>query len=70
MIQREITTRVYFYRGRYAHLLANSESPNRPDPALCGKAPFMFWEGTGDQNEIDKAARMPTCPQCERLVHE
>ena len=56
--------RVYTLWGRVAHLmLLGSEGA-----VLCQTytQPRSWWFGIGDQNEIDRAARMPLCRKCEQ----
>jgi hypothetical protein len=61
---------VYTRAGRRAHLLAPSQSPNDPDiPAFCRIWPERDgWLGTGSQDEWEKAASLPVCKDCLRVV--
>lgn len=62
-------TRVFLSRGRVAHLLDESRSPNvGTDEALCGAWAGLgqaVWLGTGTQDEHERAAELPLCLRCE-----
>lgn len=59
-------TRVYTYGGAVAHLLDELLSPNECNAARCGRMPGWpdLWHGTGNQDEIEKAADLPLCSPC------
>jgi hypothetical protein len=63
-------TRVYVFHGAVAHLLAAHKPPNGNATAVCGRSPVWFsaWLGTGSQAEYEKAAGLPTCAHCAKLV--
>lgn len=57
-------------KARECHFLPVLASPNSDDMALCGTEPeALMWFGTGNQEEIEKAARMKVCRECKR-VHD
>lgn len=63
-------TRVYTPGGRVAHALDSLSSPNDArSEALCGRTSFpSTWHGTGSQDEIEKAADLKMCGQCQSLL--
>jgi hypothetical protein len=64
--------RRYRMKGRVAHLIASGDLEQEVPHARCGEYPGdplttienWQWWGTGSQDEIDKAATMPTCRNC------
>lgn len=66
---RIMITRVYDgAKARKCHFLPVLASPNSDDMALCGEEPeALMWHGTGNQEEIEKAAHMTVCRECKRI---
>ena len=62
-------TKVYTHGGRVAHLMDPTKSPNSYAGALCNFSPNWPWEwqGTGNQDERDEAARRPVCRYCIKV---
>lgn len=62
--------RVYLRYGLVAHLLDPLKSPNDASKAVCGREPNTWpdtvWRGTGDQDEYDRANKLPTCKDCQK----
>ena len=60
----------YLSRGRVIHAL--SPDPTEREPARCGVSPQWFspdgWLGTAAQAEYERAAQLPRCPRCVRLL--
>lgn len=67
---REQMHQVYTLTGRRTHYLTGRSSPSDTASAsLCGVSPWpMAWFGTGSQDEFEKAAAMPFCSKCARLM--
>lgn len=59
---------VYLRRGGVTHVLPFAIHPSYPT-VLCGRELNWgeYWYGTGTQDEIDKARRMPLCIRCMNL---
>jgi hypothetical protein len=61
----------YLPRGTRAHTFL-STSPSDRGTAVCGTSPQWFdphgWHGTGTQNEYERAARLPKCKRCLRIL--
>lgn len=56
---------VYRFAGRMAHVIITSLNYNAS--ALCGmEAAIGGWYGTGNQDEYDKAQKLPLCSKCEK----
>lgn len=66
---RVMITRVFDGpKARKCHFLPVLSSPNSDDMALCGTEPeALMWFGTGNQEEIEKAARLTICRECKRI---
>jgi len=60
--------RVYLERGKVAHLLPASTSPNDGYPAVCGRRPWRNWFGTGTYDESIRAHTLPLCTNCAEIV--
>jgi hypothetical protein len=64
-------TRVYLSRGKVAHLKGNWTA-RQWFTAPCGASPAWYephgWYGTGTQEEIEKAAGLPLCKRCVKLL--
>lgn len=63
----EQCTRVYTRTGTRAHLMSPVQTI-RNGSVLCNRIHpewFTEWHGTGSQDEIDRAASLPTCMRCE-----
>jgi len=63
--------RVYLENGRVAHLVDDRVwNSTYTKPALCGQIPNRWfnqdWNGAEDQEEKEKAARLPTCKNCKK----
>lgn len=60
---------VYLRRGGITHVLPWGLRPAYPT-SLCGRQPELWgsWLGTGSQDEIDQARRMPLCLRCMTLT--
>lgn len=47
-------------------------APQGGSPARCGVQPVWFgaggWRGTGSQDEYERAATLPRCHRCVRLL--
>lgn len=63
---------VYLPHGGVTHIKPHIEdSMTTAYPTvLCGRSPQLFdaWRGTGSQDEIDQARRMPLCVRCMNLA--
>lgn len=63
---------VYLLHGEVTHVkpfIEDSMTTAYPT-VLCGRSPQLFdaWRGTGSQDEIDRARRMPLCTRCMTLA--
>lgn len=59
-------TRVYETKySRVCHLLHASHGPSDIAEVECGDL-RREWLGTGSQNEIERAAALPLCADCEK----
>lgn len=66
-VQYPWATYVYLPRGVVTHVLAPGGDPNIGYSwSGCEKQPKLGeqWWGTGSQEEMEKAARMPVCGEC------
>lgn len=56
----------YMAGGSVAHALGRASDA----AAVCGMGPWLsrHWRGTGSQEEYERAAALPLCRRCERLV--
>lgn len=62
-------TRVYTEGGTVVHLLDFNKSPNSRDDALCGRSPWPgLWNGTGNQEEHEKAETLRLCVSCASVL--
>jgi hypothetical protein len=56
---------LYLANGKVAHALA-IDGPRIV--AECGVSTYTWWYGTGRQSEYDKAAELPQCLNCVKVI--
>lgn len=64
----------YLPRGRAAHARGGAFG-SRHYTARCGTSPALGlgaaeWHGTGTQDEYERAAELPRCRRCTRLIED
>lgn len=72
-VRRATFTRIYLPHGKYAHLSKDGGFHEAMCEEFLGIEdprwhPPEVWHGTGSQDEIEQAARMPVHPECLKIM--
>lgn len=57
---------LYLKNGKVAHALSTFTGSRFS--AECGVYTFAGWHGTGSQDEYDRAAELPQCQRCVKVI--